>query len=273
MVYDEKYSHGIEKLAIEAKIEKLEEYVTLGTNLLLDIHKTNRKLKQHDLIIIAYYKKFLEQLDGLVLLIQHRSKSAATVTLRSVFESFLGLEYILSEDSKIKQRALSYYLGFAKEEIDVAEEVLSFSSTSPETTEKFFEIIEIHKDDLNDPIFTEVIEEWNTVKGIMNADHVNPAWYSLFYGPKNLKELSKELDVLFIYEHFYSAFSIEAHGFTALRSTHHTEMDLDFLKLRSEEELETHIHFGTRFFKILTLKITEYFSPEDLKLYSRQVSE
>lgn len=65
-------------------------------------------------IILSIYRKLIEQVDGNLILADQKLRSPSIVMVRSALETYLSLKYITQRKKFIKDRAVSYYLGYSK---------------------------------------------------------------------------------------------------------------------------------------------------------------
>ncbi|MEV5028534.1 DUF5677 domain-containing protein [Paenibacillus sp. LPE1-1-1.1] len=71
----------------------------------------DKQLQHEDLIVVSLYRKLLEQLDGLFILVDQDSHSAAKLTARATIETYTSIKYIMADNRVLlKERATSYFI-------------------------------------------------------------------------------------------------------------------------------------------------------------------
>lgn len=241
------------------QLRNLSFCIQTGLSILKEINETEEKFDNHDLIILSIYRKLLEQLDALYLLIDHYSESGATIILRSIFETFLSVVHILRDNTKIKERATCYYIAYVHEEMKIVNESLSGLNktllTKEELEMKYKQLSEVLQNDR----FIDIHNEWTKHKKL--KPKLMPKWYSLFNGPSNIKKLAKIIGQEELYNHIYSVYSIEAHGYSALKDLRKSSNGIKFSDLRSNQEFTAHLLLGFNIFIISTLYLCKKYIP------------
>ncbi|HFJ9448187.1 DUF5677 domain-containing protein [Bacillus cereus group sp. TH243-1LC] len=211
---------------MEQDLEILSKSIQFGEAFLKELEKKT-DLKLEDKIIIALYRKLLEQADSCYVLADHNLDGPLTVMKRTIFETYLSLRYILQEEKSITLRAHSYYVGFLKDaKIDgedwISQRKVDISDLNIE--HDINGITEI----LNSPLLKNTIKEWEDTKTNFERKFkrkYNPKWYSLYNGPTSIKALSNKLmqNEVLVYK-MYGSFSQEAHGYKALDASNKMEL-------------------------------------------------
>lgn len=149
----------------------------------------------------------------------------AIPVLRSVFEGTLGLLYLLSDDKKYIDRALSWLVADVHTRIK-ARQLLEPGTQRGEQYAQLYakEFAKVIKNTPNDkiaaeikqlkqllqtPQFAPVTAEYNQTKRQYKRD---PDWFSLYGGPKNRADLASILGKGAIYRLLYGDWSTLAHG-------------------------------------------------------------
>lgn len=176
-----------------------------------------------DSSISLILRDFLELLDGVSTLVKSGCFEAAVPLLRSMFEHMLYILYIL--DKHQEDRAASYHVGHIKAKLasysmfeqsdflkDIEENTYSVTlpdlGSKEEATAKLEELLLKGK-------YKVLNEEWIRTK---KKNKKSPEWYSLFGGPKNLYELSKNQRRAGEYKILYKYWSTKTHGNSALNN-------------------------------------------------------
>lgn len=179
---------------------------------------------ERSLPVILYLRHALELLDSISTLIRYGSADPCKILLRCLFESFMYVEYIVTDSTG--QRAMSFLVCHAK---DKRRSYLRMMPDSPERKEFIATLkkdsIEIHIDKvvidgisqkiqnleqlLAKPEYKEAVEEYKRVR---KDDGRTPKWYRLFGGPKNIQQLADRLGHSGRYEILYRSWSKATHG-------------------------------------------------------------
>lgn len=195
-----------------SNLHTLSKTIQFGEELLEDLAQEENLEIEHK-IVIALYRKLLEQLDGNYILADHKMDSPSTVMIRAALETYLAIKYILQEKRRIRDRACCYYIGYLKSQEKTANDFIQ-----KPIKEMHQEVLKHKKQQaeeiLNKPIFKKIIDEWERTKKASKSNF-EPKWYSLFNGPKTLKQLVDRLGDTEDYR-FYGLLSMEAHGYQAI---------------------------------------------------------
>ena len=179
----------------------------------------SKELKHHDIVIVSLYRKVLEQADGLFILLDHESISAAMSTFRTLYETSIGLQFIFEKEKLFANRANSYYVSYMHEQLNWVKEAkrteeLSDLYTEEELKEKVTKI----KTTLSCEPLKSVNKVWHKEKEKLKRKnkHFPPKWYSLYEGAENFTQLAKRFEPT--HRLLYAGYSLETHGFTALQN-------------------------------------------------------
>lgn len=177
-----------------------------------------------DSTLILLFRDYLEFLDGVSVLIRNGCSETAIPVIRTMFEYYLYIMYILQGDTK--NRAVAYQVSHIKNKIS------SFRKTSITgiDAKRFknilnsnvkYKITVKHRDNskiinsllalTNEQPYNDINKAWRSTENRLNTNpnkRVYIKWYSLFNGPINLKELSKKVGVIGEYEILYSPFPV-----------------------------------------------------------------
>lgn len=238
-------------------LEKLSKCIVFGEEL-LEKFTSEKNLAAEHLVVISVYRKLLEQLDGNFVLADHKLQSASTVMIRATFETYLGLKYILQEKRRVKDRAFCYYIGYYKSQLAAAEYSKGhFSAELPK--ERLENTVNAIEKTMNDPKYKKIVKAWEKAKSQQKIPY-EPKWYSLFNGPRSVKQLVSVLDEPEIYK-FYELLSIEAHGYQALNGLEAKDASL-FLKPLRDTNDDYYESLARSFFTDATLKIINALFPQ-----------
>lgn len=210
----------------------IDQCVNFGTHVIGWCNEKPKKDKS-DSVIIPMFRHLVELYDGIAVLTREGCSDSATPLLRSMLEAFLGLEYILKEDSV--NRALAYRVCSAhsklasyrkfnpkSEEYSRFQEILQGDSTAKNIlplSKDVEPLIENIENMLKKPDFKRIDTEWKRTKKKLKR---TPNWYSLFDGPTNLRLLSQIMGRAGWYEFLYRPWSAGVH---AASVTQHLKVD------------------------------------------------
>ena len=227
---DASLSSGIEEVTIPpADLESkhlllhagLRQAVYYGTHLLDRIVRIPEKPRRH-LPVVMLFRSILDLSDSIATLIRFGSSFAASILLRSLFEAYVQLQFILQGKSFHTDRADSCWAGYR---IDQLETFTKYDpSTDPgkrfhdllqkdETLKKadfakrsFSEEREILIAELSTPPYDKCYEQYQRNKGKPKE------WYSLCCQATNLRELARVVELESHYALLYSWLSSKAHA-------------------------------------------------------------
>ncbi|MCU5408027.1 DUF5677 domain-containing protein [Bacillus cereus] len=207
---------------MESSLDILSKCIQFGEKFLKDLDgRTDLELEHK--VVASLFRKLIEQADAGYLLASNDLEGPLTVMKRSVLETYLALRYILQNEETAKDRAYSYYVGFLKDSnndmrIWLTQQKMDVSDLNLET------FINIQSELLRNPKLKYILQEWKKTKRKSKKQH-DPSWYSLFNGPKSLKQLADCLmeSESLVYK-IYGSLSQEAHSYKALDATNYIEL-------------------------------------------------
>ncbi|MFB7351685.1 DUF5677 domain-containing protein [Bacillus thuringiensis] len=220
-------------------------------------------------IILSIYRKLIEQIDGNFILADHQLKSPSIVMIRSALETYLSLKYITQHKKFIKDRAISYYVGYLKNQRIVHDNMLKNPPKHVSIPkEKFQNKIVMIDELLKEPIFNKILKQWKITKEIQNKKYNNtyePKWYSLFKeGPTSIKMLVRKLNDDQIYK-YYEILSLEAHGYESLNGLINDDIinnPFSFKPIRNPENLNHFAGMARALCTSASHEIINYMAPE-----------
>lgn len=201
----------------------IDESVNFGTHIMSWVIN-NSKGSDEQMPLTMLFRDMLEKADSISTQIKHSNIEPSKIILRSVFESALYIRYLL--DDNFEDRSMSFLACNAKDKIrnnkSFDKRDLSYHKTQ-EILDKdiFFDrsfldampssepIIKNQQELLKLPAYQRYDKEYERIK---NKDKRNPSWYSLFNGPRNIRELAYKVNVPFLYEILYRKWSENVHG-------------------------------------------------------------
>ena len=199
----------------------LQEVVNFGTHAFVRCMSNTKGEENVHLAPFALFRHILELTDGIEILISNASPSTAVPLLRSSYEALLSLEYILEDSEKYERRSLSWLVGHVRQKIRTYR---SFIATVNEGKE-FLKAIEEDKNvrDFPFPPKDQITDSIKNLEELLSRDQfveiineINRCgrenWYSLFGGPRKLKDLAYYMGRPAQHDFLYSQWSISVHA-------------------------------------------------------------
>ena len=201
----------------------IEGLVNFGTTI-IEWDLNSKSLNDEDLPAILFLRNFIEQIDSISLLIKNSSIEPCKSLLRTGLENYFYLSYLLETDTY--NRSMSFLTWNA---INNNKNLSRLIPTTPEykELEKLFlkdaqmkeqkpvthpnaeQLLQIGYSLLSTPKYESFKTEYERTKKKIKK---TPSWYSLFDGPKNIKELSEYLNHHILYDGFFRYWSSSIHG-------------------------------------------------------------
>jgi len=202
----------------------VQECVSFGTHVAKWCMDNPPWRDERSLPVLLSFRHALEILDSISVLIWHGLADPCKILLRSLFETWMGIEYIVQKDSG--RRAMSFLVWHVKRK---RKSYLQLLENSPENKQfraaleedslglldniRPIDGISRYIDRLNrllgKPMYQKVDQEFERVQ---KAHKRNPNWFSLYDGPRDIKQLAEKLGHSGIYETLYRFFSATTHG-------------------------------------------------------------
>lgn len=222
---------------MEQKLRNLEKSLFFCESILNEFIKRNDLELEHK-IVIALYRKLLEQTHGGYILVVNNLDGPLKIMERSAFETYLSLMYILQKKESIKDRASSYYFGFLKDLQKATNDWIKHTELDTQFIEEVDRNSQSISSILDSPKFKEVSNEWEknwkrVNKKRWKGTEINPKWHSLFKGKDSINKLAKSLMTKDpAIQSYYGALSQEAHGYNSLKSTNYLNLINEPLSLK-----------------------------------------
>lgn len=200
----------------------LRELVNFGTNALVRCATSTKGKVNEDLAVLSLYRHILEMTDGVEVLISQACAMPSIPLVRSSFEALISMEYIVQSDTEYVRRSLSWLVGYMHQKIEMYERL------DPSTTRGADFQKAIQQDEsvpsLLLPPKTEIDKVVNNLSGLLsdpqfasiNQDFLSlpgwKAWYRLYGGPNDLRELSYRVGRSAFYDFMYRYWSRVSHA-------------------------------------------------------------
>lgn len=203
--------------------EGLSEAVNFGTHLLA--WDFDRCKDDADLPAIIFFRNFLENIDATTTLIKGSVIDPCYILLRAAFENLISFEYLFESGEKETDRAMGFMVWsqeancnlLKKSDVQTSEyQALKekcqqdkvLMGKAPRIRENADHAYFLSNQIYNSPKYKQAKEEFDKVS--LKKKHV--AWYELYDGPKNLKELAEKAGYPALYEAYYGIWSLSTHG-------------------------------------------------------------
>jgi hypothetical protein len=217
-LFEDILSTNIEDATENPNLNTLSKTILAGQKI-LELSASKDHLKHHDVIIISLYRKVLEQADGLFILLDHDSNSAAISTIRTLYETSIGMQFIFEKENLIANRANSYYVSYMHEQRTWAKKAMkSGELLAKYSLEELKEKVTKFETALANQPLKSVNDVWIKEKAKLEKQnrHYPPKWYSLYGGASSFTQLASKFKGT--HPMLYSGYSLESHGFSALQN-------------------------------------------------------
>ncbi|TNB96927.1 hypothetical protein FHG65_18840 [Bacillus cereus] len=232
-------------------------------------------------VAISLYEKVIENIDGVFILLENASERCALSITRDLFENMLYLKFIMN-DKYFKERALSYYYSYLKDNLSHIEMLLSNGDKGlrirkymkKERSDESYKELERRRESIKKIMkkkkFREIKSEWYRVRdGKMKEKNIKtyfPKWYETFEGSENIRKLAISCDFVAEYDMLYGAYSRQVHSTNAME-------DLGINRLRTYHDPQEAL-FVTRSFGLVAIHYyIEFFLRELCEQFSNWVYE
>lgn len=225
----------------------IDELVNFGAIILKwELEKT---ISDEDLPTALFLRNFLEQIDGVSILIKSSSVEPSKNLLRTALENLLYLEYLLEKETynrsmsflvwnhmnnnKNLERLIPTTDEYKKIEVLFSKDKF-LSTQKPLIYEPAEELLKIGNAILSSTKYQPFKTEYDKTK----LKHKNNmSWYSLFGGPTTIKKLAEHLNQEMLYDGFFRSFSASTHGTDILhgKMKSNNEGELGILQIRNSE--------------------------------------
>jgi hypothetical protein len=244
----------------------LQEVVNHATNVFVRCHVEATAEEGVDLAPFILFRQITELTDAVEVLLASSCASPAIPLLRSSLEAGLGLEYILTgSEEEFRCRSLSWLCVYVHKRLG-SYDIFGLDREVSQRKLKGTAGLKIKASDakanlakvLTRPYMVPVEQEYQR----LSSRRREPAWYSLFEGPSNLRQLAKRLGQEKNYTHLYKYWSTFSHGGDAssglLKST---QTSAAFHILRSPEMLLVYARLASLFQLRATRLMVERYRP------------
>lgn len=207
------FLRGVRTLKIE-NIHDLLEYAIDFSNKEIRSFQQNKVVQDlKDGVVSSLLRSIIELSIGVKVTAENGLRAPSEINFRAFIEAYLAIKYILHDEQKSEDRAIAYKIGYHQHQIETAQEAINDAVLLDTNIANMEHAIKEHTNIMNQPAYKSVLDEFTRM-----TNKYAPKWYSLFGGPKSLKQLIEifEDDKNILYK-MYSALSKSAHSYIALR--------------------------------------------------------
>lgn len=263
----------------------IRDVVDYGTNLIPRCFKSSER-KLEDIVILAVLLKHIDSmLDGLEVLVSQGCIYAAHLQVRSLFEAFLNLEWILREDTS--KRALQYYvwnlrlrrkwaLRFVSSSADhnnfikkVEKYQESLLARSQEHNDEASEQADAISNLLSKEPYHEINQEFDRLKGDRKYD---VPWYKPA-GPSSIADMAERVGYGAEYEVFYSQYSQIMHASSQLDNVKFANGSITFEPIRKLDRLRPILNVGIGFSIKAFKTVLNKYRPQEIQNFSEKYAK
>lgn len=217
----------------------------------------------------------IESLDGVSILVSKGASHPCQPLLRSALEAVLGVLYILEKDTK--QRALAYQLAHAHKKIKLYDRLDPTTSAGKELRNlldgdpmeavfnalpfiNYPKLIANLQSMFAQPDFQPLEAEWQRLKAADTRKN-DPAWFSLFGGPRSVRALAVHLHMAGMYEFMYRMWSENVHAGMAMEALGKKSGKVVRRPIRHPEQLQSAVQHASTFALLLAKRLVEVYAP------------
>lgn len=275
-----------DKKAIEKTCEDFATFISDCVKSLIEAYNVAVKIAEsnksnHQITVFLLARHAIECLDAVSVLVSKGCSNPCQPLLRSSLEATVGIFYILKQDTA--RRALAYHvvhyhrrLALYRKMDPTTQEGQDFRSYFKDDPLAGSIIADLSHIDVNSmaahveailkkPELQPIEDEWKKAK----KKKGNPEWYSLFNGPSNMRELAKDVGLLFpgMYEFLYRYWSNEVHAGSVMNATGKKMGQQVIRPIRHPEELQQAVNLASSLGILLCTKLLEAFAPAKLEAF------
>lgn len=258
----------------------LDSAVTFGSHAFVFCDKGTSELSgHHHASMLLLYRHVLEMIDGVSVLVRQAAVDPCQPLLRSAMEASMGIEYMLEKETE--KRALAYQV------VHIRRRIREHTRNDP-STEAGKDFQKALDDDklssgiqipahasapaidklaqvLAMPEYTPVDQEWERLylKHAKAGRKGVPPWYSLFDGPRSIRQLALHLKRGGMYDTLYSNWSESVHAGGAMLTVAGRASTIRMLRHPQRAQLVT--VFGVSFASEATRSMLTRYAPNKME--------
>lgn len=252
----------------------------------------------HHIVAFSLFRRFIELLDSISILIKNSCISPAKILLRSLFEILLFFEYLIEDRNLYELRAYDYLFFLKKKDIYLYrrfikgdplynEYIKKFDNdnllkkpimpTSKSDINRIREIVRKKQKILNNNIYYQ--RSLNSYKDYEISKKRKPKWwFNLHDGPNDIYDLAKKMRREAQYEILYKNFSGYVHGISDIEE--HIEIEnsqVSFPQIRLPRDVQLVVNLSVSFGLCFLKNIIDFYAKEKLiefcQWYKREIKD
>lgn len=266
-------------------VKLVRDVVDYGTNLIPRCFKKSSRRVEDIVILAVLLKHVVSMLDGIDALISQGCIYASNLQVRSLFEAFLSLEWILKDDTE--KRAKQYYVWNLRQRRKWALKLVPYSNEY----EGFSRKVEKYRDSLSNGIekhsevakqqadaideflgkepYVEINQEFERLKGDNKFD---VSWHTPG-GPNSVADMATRVGCGAEYEVFYSKYSQIMHASEQLDNVKFENGSIIFEPIRKLDQIKAILEVGVGFSFKAYRTVLKHYRPDELPNFSRKYSQ
>lgn len=189
-----------------------------------------------DAVALGLSENLINHSKSIIILLENNHHASLDTILRTIFENYVFLKFILEDNSTI--RAKSYIYSTKIKEIQLMNNLTEDSLGGYNLRE----FLGVKKNEITDKFTKGMSESYKeeTIRGYIDElgmKRLEQKWYNLDGGTKNLKILCEKMELSVEYNLIYSILSTETHAKDAIRNFLFEENRIDLLNVMKDEKL------------------------------------
>lgn len=213
------------KPIVEEICSLLREVINYGTHVLVRCNASKSGAPDEDHATFAIYRHILEMSDGIEILVASCAPASALPLLRSQYEAWVSIKYIIGEPEQYSRRCLSWLVTHWTRRLAAYERFIPGSSSY----EAFLESLRKDKyaRDIALPAEAQARQAADNVSALLAKPHMAPykaeydrvrgkrphppKWFELFEGPRTLAQLARKVGLAAVHSELYGHWSMVSH--------------------------------------------------------------
>ncbi|TYS58089.1 hypothetical protein FZC74_13930 [Sutcliffiella horikoshii] len=196
----------------------------------------NIKFDFADAVILGLLENLINHSKSILILVENKQYSSIDSILRTIFENYVFLSFVLQKNTSIRAKAYLYstkikekhFFNCLIEDTLNGYKLRSFLNVNKEDLKRQF------SENFNVEKVREIEEKYISEIGMRRVEQ---KWYNFDGNTKTFKKLCSNLNFSMEYELIYSILSTETHGKDAISNFSFKENRVDILKKFKNEEL------------------------------------
>lgn len=251
----------------------LQELVNFSTNALVRCATSVSGGIDEDLALLASYRHIIEITNGIEVLLSQCCAAPAIPSLRSSFEAYLSIEYIVEDEQEYARRSLSWLVGYIHQRLEMYERL-------DPSTNRGIQSANIMRDDqlfsrLQLPPVPDVQIEITNLQTLLAKPHLQlveaeysrlrrPKWHHLFGGPQSFYDLAQHLNKGGQYDFLYRYWSRVSHSQDLLSYlSRDAQGEPTIGNLRNPEDIRQVASFAASFILAATRLVISKIRPDE----------